>query len=76
MSNVIYLDTPNELINKWFWSKTFVGYSIKHKIRLFVWISGSMYKWDKEYFFYWSPNSNKIVRKFLKLITPTLNKIL
>lgn len=74
--NIIWKDTSKELINKWYWIKTFVWYTIRHKLRIMIWINGSMYKWDKEYFFYWNPRSSKNIRKICKILTPLLNKIL
>ena len=69
-----------------------IGYTFKHKVRLWIWIVWSMMKWNKEYYFYWIHCSNykfytkkynfiiqwyySCKHKLLRKLTPLLNKVL
>lgn len=53
----------------------------KHKIRQCIWLTGSMMKDGKEYWFYWVMKEkygkwDRVHNRILKILTPVLNNII
>ena len=75
--------------NKYFWGYN-IKYTLKHKIRLFIWVTWSTELYNKKYYFFGIKCSNKdfylwkhkyqfLLSKYHKLLqklTPIINKIL